>query len=117
MITFLAQAAREARVAAGRKPIHIAVSGDESDPSTIYRFEKGQWPRNPDAMVAMYAEDLGIAPVELWARATELWREFEASQPGRQAVGAARRAAQRRSEQQAEGRADRQPRRKKAQGD
>ncbi len=76
---YLAQAAREARERAGRKPYHIAAmpSGRRSvDPSTVWRFEHAEgWPQNADLMVDLYAADLEIEPIEIWERALELWRE------------------------------------------
>lgn len=78
MIRFLAQAAEEAREDAGRKRYHVAAE-ISVDPSTVYRFEKGQWPQQPDLMVSAYASDLQIEPIELWERALRLWREDLAS--------------------------------------
>ena len=78
---YLAQAAREAREAKGRKPYNIASAPPGAkgyDPSTVWRFEQAEgWPRNADQMVDLYADDLGIDPIELWSRALELWRETE----------------------------------------
>ena len=72
MIKALAAAAKEAREAADpkRKIIHIAVVADV-DPSTIWRFERGHWPRNADDIIAAYAAELGLDPLELWKRALE----------------------------------------------
>lgn len=99
MAKYLAQVVREAREHAGRKPFHIAAAqpGERSlDPSTVYRFEHEQrWPRNPDLLINLYAADLDIAPIELWARALELWQadelSGEAGQPGVVVDGAAAR--------------------------
>ncbi len=74
MIEFLAQAAKAAREAAGRKQVHIAAELS-SDQSTIYRFEQGRWPRDPDQLIAAYAEDLDLDPRDIWAEALKLWRE------------------------------------------
>ncbi|HWF25204.1 MAG TPA: hypothetical protein VG275_07145 [Solirubrobacteraceae bacterium] len=74
---YIAQAAAEARTAAGRKRYHIAAAavGEGANPSTVFRFEKGEaWPKNPDHMVDLYAADLELSPIALWARALELWR-------------------------------------------
>ncbi|MGH2955099.1 MAG: hypothetical protein ACRDK9_13990 [Solirubrobacterales bacterium] len=78
MIEALAAAAKEARENAERKIIHIAVQAD-MDPSTIWRFEKGHWPRNADEIIAAYGADLGIDPRAIWARALELWIATEQS--------------------------------------
>lgn len=76
MIEFLARAAKELREAADRKPYQVASSAtDRLDPSTIWRFEKGHWPGNADRVVDLYAADLGIEPIEIWAHALALWRE------------------------------------------
>lgn len=72
MIEFLARAAKEAREDNRRKHIHIAVEVD-IDPSTVYRFEQGRWPRDPDEMVDAYAVAIGVEPRQIWARALELW--------------------------------------------
>jgi len=74
MIKYLAAAAREAREQADprRKIIHIAVVAD-MDPSTIWRFEHGHWPRNADEIIAAYAEELDVTSRELWERALQLW--------------------------------------------
>lgn len=76
MVQWLAQAAKEARTEGGRKIIHIAVVAD-MDPSTIWRFESGHWPRDPDLIVDAYAAELEIDPRVLWSRALELWDEDE----------------------------------------
>lgn len=76
----LARAAAEAREQAGRKHYHIAAAahGDGTNPSTVYRFEKGDgWPRNADHMVDLYAADLDLDPIQIWTRALQLWREEE----------------------------------------
>lgn len=73
MLPYLAAAAVELRTAADRKQVHVAASAD-LDQSTIWRFEQGQkWPRDADAVIAAYADDLGIAAGEIWARALQLW--------------------------------------------
>lgn len=78
MIEFLARVAREARRERRIKVARVAVAAD-LDPSTIYRFERGQWPGNADQVVAAYAEELEVAPETLWMRALELWCEAEAA--------------------------------------
>lgn len=75
MLYWLARAAKELRIAAGRKQVHVAASIDK-DQSTIWRFEKGEgWPRETDLFVAGYADDLDIEPIDIWARALDMWRE------------------------------------------
>ena len=72
MIQFLAAVAKEARREAEIKPARIAVTID-TDLSTIYRFEKGRWPRDVDQIIAGYAEELEIEPIELWKVALARW--------------------------------------------
>lgn len=80
MLPYLARAARDARMAKARKQVHVAASLDR-DQSTVARFEKAAggngvkigWPTNPDAMVAAYADDLDISPLEIWRTALDLW--------------------------------------------
>lgn len=81
MIVFLGRVAKEARKRAGVKPARIAVAIDV-DPSTIYRFERGEWPRDPDFILSAYAEELHLAPRDLWRLALERWEENQgASHP------------------------------------
>lgn len=75
MLAYLGAAAYDARRATGRKQIHIAVRLDVSE-STVRNFEKGRhWPRNPDAIVQAYADELGINSFDLWAEALRGWEE------------------------------------------
>lgn len=78
MIFWLAQAAKQLREnhEPQRRQVHIAAALS-IDQSTIYRFEQGEtWPQRTDAVVAAYAEDLGIADArEIWELALQLWRE------------------------------------------
>lgn len=76
MIFFLAQAAKEARVREGVKPARIAVAID-IDPATIYRFERGQWPRDADFILTAYSAELDVKARELWRRALELWTQTD----------------------------------------
>lgn len=75
-IYWLAHAAKELREKADRKQVHIAAAMS-IDQSSIYRFEQGRnWPRDPDLVVAAYAEDLDIDdPREIWELALTMWRE------------------------------------------
>jgi transcriptional regulator of aromatic amino acid metabolism len=74
MLYWVAEAAKELRLGAGRKLVHPAASGN-MDQSTLYRFERHQGqPESIDATVAAYADDLDIEPIEIWERALELWR-------------------------------------------
>lgn len=85
MITYLAHAAIKLRTDAGRKNYHIAAAiTDGVNPSTVHRFEKGRWPENADRMIDLYASDLEVEPIEIWALALELWRadEGELTAPG-----------------------------------
>jgi hypothetical protein len=83
MIKFLAEAAKELRETADpkRKIIHVAVIAD-MDPTTIWRFEKGQWPRDADQVIAAYATELGLEPIDIWAKALELWISAEEPSSG-----------------------------------
>lgn len=83
MIRFLAAAAKERREDAEpkRKIIHIAVVAD-MDPSTVWRFEQGHWPRDVDTLIAAYATELGVESLEIWSRALELWRASAADREG-----------------------------------
>jgi transcriptional regulator with XRE-family HTH domain len=74
MIHWLATAAKRLREEQRRKQVHIAAALS-IDQSSVYRFEAGNnWPRDPDAMIAAYAEDLDIDdPREIWEMALELW--------------------------------------------
>lgn len=72
---WLGRAANRARLEADRKQVHVAAEMS-ADQSTVYRFEQGVgWPRDTDIIVAAYAADLDIDPMELWSLALEMWRE------------------------------------------
>jgi hypothetical protein len=76
MLFWLAKVCRDARIAAGRRQVHIAVrvGAKAVDSSTIARFERAEvWPRNADEMVAAYADDLDLEPRVLWSRAIRCW--------------------------------------------
>lgn len=80
MLHWLAQTCREARKAADRKQVHVA-AGADVDQSTVNRFESATaWPRNADRVVAAYADDLEIEPVQLWAEALANWQRAVASE-------------------------------------
>lgn len=75
MLYWLAKVAKDAREAAGRKQVHIAAEIDR-DQSAVYRFEQGlAWPRDVDLLVAGYAADLDISPMDIWDKALQMWRE------------------------------------------
>jgi hypothetical protein len=96
MIRWLAQAAQEARLEAGRLEVHVAAALNR-DQSTINRFEQGKaWPRNPDETIQAYADDLGVDPRQIWTRAIELWISAEkpSADHAAEAVRAASSAAQ-----------------------
>ena len=79
LLPHLAQAARDARMAAEANYSHIAVyvvkrkgTVGVSD-STVSRFEQGlRWPEDPDAMVRAYAKALGVRECDIWERAVGL---------------------------------------------
>lgn len=80
MLFWLARACTSARKAAGRRQVHVAASANV-DQSTIGRFEKGNaWPRHTDRVVAAYADDLDVHPIELWQEALRLWRADKAGE-------------------------------------
>jgi hypothetical protein len=79
MLYWLSLAAKQMREEADRLQVHVAASLSKNQ-STIARFEDAQgWPRNVDLTVAAYADDLGVHPRELWARALELWSSANGS--------------------------------------
>lgn len=74
MLPFLSEALKAARVAAGRKQVHVAAALDRNQ-STIHRFESGLgYPQDLDAVIAAYADDLGVDVLVLWEAAIALWR-------------------------------------------
>jgi transcriptional regulator with XRE-family HTH domain len=75
MLQHLGQACREARVAAGLRQIDVATSAGTTH-ATISRFEAGlYWPKDPDAWVKAYADELGVDSLHLWAEAITRWRD------------------------------------------
>lgn len=95
MLIWLARAAVQAREGAQRKQVHVAASADR-DQSSIYRFEQnakgdGKWPRDTDRIVAAYADDLEMRPIDLWQTALDMWRDRlseEETRPPGQLTGA-----------------------------
>lgn len=82
MTYWLATAASQLRVKGERKLVHVAAQLSRSE-STLSRFEKHlSQPEDIDATVAAYSRDLGIAPIEIWTLALELWRADELSEAG-----------------------------------
>lgn len=75
-IYWLARAAKQLREDADRKQVHIAAAMS-IDQSSIYRFEQGRnWPRDPDLVIAAYADDLDLDdPRQIWDLALTMWRE------------------------------------------
>jgi hypothetical protein len=76
MLQWLATACKDARAEGDVHQVRVAAAADPPvDQSVIARFEKGQsWPRDLDAIVAGYADELEVSELELWERALELWR-------------------------------------------
>lgn len=65
----LGEVCRGARVDAGRHAIDIATAAGVSE-ATISRFERGDgWRRQTDEIVAAYAAETMVEPLELWRRA------------------------------------------------
>lgn len=52
-------------------------------PNTLDRLERGDykklWPRNPDYLIKLYADLIGISPAEIWQRA--ILRKFAPKEP------------------------------------
>lgn len=91
MIFWLARVAGEARIEADVKHVRIAAALD-MDQSTISRFERGEaWPRDADAIIRAYAEELGLDERELWRRGLERWMAAES--PSAERAGRAAQAA------------------------
>lgn len=81
MIEWIAQAACEAREKAGVKPVHIAARADVGE-ATVKRFESATaWPRDPDQLLAAYADELGIDVRQIWRRGLELWHAANGDGP------------------------------------
>jgi hypothetical protein len=82
MAYWLSLACKQARETAGRLQVHVAASHNRGvNQSTIARFEDGvAWPRNPDQIVAAYADDLDVDPVQLWQEALDLWQRHRAGE-------------------------------------
>jgi transcriptional regulator with XRE-family HTH domain len=79
MLYWLGIVAREAREARDRKQVHIAAVLGVNQ-MTVSRFEQGRaWPRDPDQIIAAYAEDLDLDPRDLWEEACRRWRTNDPS--------------------------------------
>ena len=77
MSFWLSAAAKDLREKAERKPVHVA-AGANLDQSTVWRFEhRGTFPRDVDALIAAYADDLEIDAIDIWNLALKLWRADE----------------------------------------
>lgn len=72
LIRCLAEVCHAARESAGVKVEAISAANDAAR-STVYAFEGGHWPREPEAMVRGYAQVVGLHPAVLWRRALEKW--------------------------------------------
>lgn len=68
-IDCLAAVAKELRESAGVRHVHIAAKADV-DQSTVYKFEKGRWIRNPELIVGAYSEVCDASPADLWNEAS-----------------------------------------------
>lgn len=74
MLPYIAAACRDARERQGRLQVHIAAELGRGE-AAVQRFEAGKhWPRDPDAMVAAYARDLDIQPIDIWQEALRRWQ-------------------------------------------
>lgn len=75
LLPWIAAAVRAAREEADRKQVHIAAERGMTEES-IRKFEQARrWPRDPDAMVHAYAQDLDVPELELWKDAIRRWEE------------------------------------------
>lgn len=69
MAARLGATCREARKVAGLRQIDVATRAGVAE-TTIGRFERGaRWAWNTDAIVAAYAQELGVKPDDLWRSA------------------------------------------------
>lgn len=80
LIRCLAEVCHDARTRAGVKVEAISAANDAAR-STVYSFENGQWPREPESMVRGYAQVAGVHPATLWRRAVEKWEATTPSSP------------------------------------
>lgn len=71
MLRPLSDAAKGARLAAGRTQLDIATAAGVNQ-MTISRFERAvSWPQNVDTIIEAYADECGVDATELWRRAIE----------------------------------------------
>lgn len=83
MRKYIARAASQLRVQAGRKRYHVsAAAGEGVDPSTLHRFESGRNVQDADQLIDLYAADLDIEPIEFWTLALEMWHADQATSSG-----------------------------------
>lgn len=101
MIFWLTLAARQLREDADAYEIDIASqigrarNSKPPNQSTISRFESGKWSNDTDETIRAYARELDIEPMEIWARAVELWRSHLAGKGLPQEIEAAVQARER----------------------
>jgi predicted transcriptional regulator len=77
LLPWLGRACRTAREEANVKQVRIAAAIDVNQ-ATIARFEDGTaWPRNPEALLMAYANELDMDVRLLWLHAFVLWIENE----------------------------------------
>jgi hypothetical protein len=85
MIFWLGQAAQKLREEQGRMRVHIGAEAGHGD-SVVWKFEKGRWPRHPEAMVEAYARDLDLEVTDIWAEGLSLWREYRTALRAQESV-------------------------------
>lgn len=74
MLDYLGPALRDARIRSGLRQLDIATTAGVSDDS-VSRLELARaWPMEIDRIVAAYAVETGLEPLDLWATAIECWR-------------------------------------------
>lgn len=106
MLYWLCTTCYEARIDANTKAVRVAASVKPAGvtDATIVRFERATaWPRNADAIISAYADELDMQPIELWARALARWQAHLEAQgattdPREEAAAEAERAAGRKRE-------------------
>lgn len=74
LLPHLGRAARDHRRRAKLKLVRVAYSLNKAE-ATMSRFERGEvQPNDLDRVVAAYAREVGVEPIDIWADAMERWR-------------------------------------------
>lgn len=80
LIHSLGEVLLEAREEAGISRERLAATEPEGvTTNSLFRFEKGRnaryWPRDPEALVQLYADAIGVAPVTFWRAALDRYEK------------------------------------------